>query len=347
MKRIIERIVLTALMGATIVPVLASQDHSAHDPAQRSAPASGDATAVEADHAAHESVSGAQPAHSHADAMATPAHTGGHEQQSEPMGTSHDMMGHDMMGHDQMQETEPLTLRDPHAYSNGYGLTTGPYALPSQPELRLADDKNFSGLWMDRLEYMDAKAGNSIELEGHAWWGNSYRRVLLQTEAEVVDDRLEEGELSLAYSRAVTAFWNLEFGARREFNEQADRDWLKLGINGLAPHWFEIDASVYLGEGGQSAFELEAEYDLYLSQRLILQPRIELTAYGDDDIELGRGSGLSSTSIGSRLRYELKRQFAPYLGVEYTSRFGNTADFLTPGMDKSETRWVLGVRFWF
>lgn len=308
MKQYKSQITLAILLGAATGSVLASQDHSHH---------------------------GVQTADSAQDSA--------HEHEGAAMGLDHEMMGHDEVEDDD----QTMPLRDPHAYSGGYGLTTGPYALPSQPQVRLADDKNFSGLWMDRLEFLDSDSGTATELEGHGWWGNSYRRILLQTEAEIVDESIEEAELGLAYSHAVTAFWNVQFEARREFTEEADRNWLGLGFNGLAPHWFEVDASVYLGEDGQSALELEAEYDLYLSQRLILQPRIDIAAYGDDDPELARGSGLSSSSIGARLRYELRRQFAPYLGVEYKSRFGRTADFLPADVDDDETRWLVGVRFWF
>lgn len=254
---------------------------------------------------------------------------------------------HSMMDQGQMPESEPTTLRDPHAYSGGYVLNTGPYSLPQDPEMVLANSMNFFGLWMDRFEYRGGADEDAAELEGHAWWGNSYRRMVLKTEAGIAGGGMEEGELAIVYSHAVTAFWNAEFGARREFNEAADRNWLGLGLNGLAPHWFEIDATVYLGENGDTALELEAEYDLYLSQRLILQPRLDLTAYGDSDVELGRGSGLSSASLGVRLRYEIRRQLAPYLGVERVSRFGETADLLPVGLDRNETRWLLGVRFWF
>jgi len=117
---------------------------------------------------------------------------------------------------------------------------------------------------------------------------------------------------------------------------------------GLAPYWFELDAAAYLGAGGRTALRFEAEYELLITQRLILQPRIELNAYGKSDPDRGIGSGLSDVAAGLRLRYEITRQFAPYIGVEWVSRYGETKDLLREaGGRGSDTRLVAGVRFWF
>jgi copper resistance protein B len=131
------------------------------------------------------------------------------------------------------------------------------------------------------------------------------------------------------------------------FGESADRDWAALGFKGLAPYWFQIDATLHLGNNGRTAFDFEAEYELLLTQRLVLQPRIDIRAFSKTDVELGRGSGLSVIKVGARLRYEFDRQFAPYVGVERVKRFGETADLLPLGSSQTETHWVLGMRFWF
>ena len=120
-----------------------------------------------------------------------------------------------------------------------------------------------------------------------------------------------------------------------------------LGLQGLAPYWFEIDGAVYLGEQGRSMLQLEAEYELLLTQRLILQPRLETTFYGQNDASAGIGSGLSSATAGVRLRYEFTRQLAPYVGVEWSGKFGNTADLnRAAGRNPHDTRLVAGLRFW-
>ena len=126
------------------------------------------------------------------------------------------------------------------------------------------------------------------------------------------------------------------------------RGWLGFGGRGLAPYWFEVDAAAYVGESGRTALRLEAEYELLLTQKLILQPRIETNVYGKRDAARERGSGLSDLAAGIRLRYEIKREFAPYVGIERAAKFGGTADYArAAGEDVKETRLVAGLRFWF
>lgn len=260
---------------------------------------------------------------------------------------NHQEMNHEGMSHSATTEMETDFLRDPHAYSGGYERASGPYTLPSQRRVVLADEATFVGLWMDRFEYVDHEAGDGAEMEGFAWMGNSYRRILLQVQLETVEGEVEEGEVDLLYSHAVSPFWDLRAGLHRSFGENADRDWAIVGLKGLAPYWFEIDAALHLGDNGHTALDLEVEYELLLTQRLVLQPRIDIKAFGKSDTELGRGSGLSTIKTGARLRYEFDRQFAPYVGVERVKRFGQTADLLPIGSDQTETHLLLGLRYWF
>ena len=260
---------------------------------------------------------------------------------------NHEEMNHEEMNHSAMTEMENDSLRDPHAYSGGYERATGPYSLPAQRQVVLADEATFVGVWMDRFELVDHEDGQGAELEGFAWLGNSYRRLLLQAQIETVEGEVEEGEIDLLYSRAVSPFWDLRAGLHHSFGESADRDWAAIGFKGLAPYWFEVDAALHLGDHGRTAFDLELEYELLLTQRLVLQPRLDIAVFGKTDIELGRGSGLSTIKAGARLRYEFDRQFAPYLGVERVRRFGETAELLPLGSSRTETHWVLGLRFWY
>jgi copper resistance protein B len=260
---------------------------------------------------------------------------------------NHEEMNHEEMDHSAMTEMENDSLRDPHAYSGGYERATGPYSLPAQRQVVLADEATFVGVWMDRFELVDHEDGQGAELEGFAWLGNSYRRLLLQAQIETVEGEVEEGEIDLLYSRAVSPFWDLRAGLHHSFGESADRDWAAIGFKGLAPYWFEVDAALHLGDHGRTAFDLELEYELLLTQRLVLQPRLDIAVFGKTDIELGRGSGLSTIKAGARLRYEFDRQFAPYLGVERVRRFGETAELLPLGSSRTETHWVLGLRFWY
>jgi len=282
------------------------------------------------------------------------AQDGGHatHQTSVPEEKSHEEMNHEemnhgAMSHSAMTEMETDLLRDPHAYSGGYERASGPYALPSQRQVVLADETSFVGLWMDRFEYVDHENDEGAEMEGFAWMGDSYRRVLLQVQVETIEGDVEEGEVDLLYSHAVSPFWDIRAGMHRSFGEHADRDWATVGLKGLAPYWFEVDAALHLGDNGHTAFDLEVEYELLLTQRLVLQPRIDIKAFGKSDAELGRGSGLSTIKTGVRLRYEFDRQFAPYVGVERVKKFGETADLLRMALDRTETHWVLGLRYWF
>lgn len=243
--------------------------------------------------------------------------------------------------------TPPAGLRDPHAYANGYERTSGPYALASQPQIQLADEQTFVGLWMDRFEYVNHDQTEGAEMEGFAWLGNSYRQWLLQAQIETVEDEIEDGELDLLYSIAVSPFWDFRFGLHHSFGENAHRDWAAIGFKGLAPYWFEVDATLHIGDDGHLALDVETEYEMLLTQHLVLQPRLDVSAYSEADRELGRGAGLSAIKAGARLRYEIDRQFAPYIGVERVTRFGETSDLLAPGAARTETHWVAGLRFWF
>ena len=243
----------------------------------------------------------------------------------------------------------PPDARDPHAYSGGYTLDSGPYALPGPRMLRLSDEHGFGALRVDRLEQVHADDGDkatAYEIQGRL--GRDYNRLVIKAEGEASRGRLEEARTELLWGHAIAPFWDTQLGVRHDSGEGPDRSWLAFGVQGLAPYWFEVDASAYVGEQGRTAFRLGAEYELLLTQRLVLQPRLEINAYGKDDAALGIGSGLADGTAGLRLRYEFTRQFAPYVGVERAGKFGRTADLArAAGEATDETRWVAGVRFWF
>lgn len=242
----------------------------------------------------------------------------------------------------------PADARDPHAYSGGYTLESGPYDLPGPRQLRLADEHNFASLLVDRLETVRTSDNTSTAYDLQAWYGRDYDRAVLKAEGHYDDGDFEEASTELLWGHAVAAYWDTQVGLRFDSGEGPDRSWLALGVQGLAPYWFEVDATAYIGEEGRTALSVEAEYELLLTQKLILQPRIEVAFYGKDDDELGIGSGLSEAKAGLRLRYEIRREFAPYVGVEWAGLFGDTADNArAAGLDTKETQAVAGIRFWF
>lgn len=241
----------------------------------------------------------------------------------------------------------PASARDPHAYSDGYTLTEGPYALPGPRQLKLADEHNFWSVRGDRLEYREDSKNTLYDLQ--AWYGTTYDRLVIKAEGDIADGSLEESATDLLWGHALNAYFDTQFGVRfDQYDEGKDRQWLALGLQGLAPYWFELDVTAYAGDDGRTALSAEAEYELLLTQRLILQPRAEITLYGKNDPENDLGAGLSDLTLGLRLRYEFSRQLAPYIGVEWVRTYGNTADYLrAAGEDRSNTQIVAGLRFWF
>lgn len=238
-------------------------------------------------------------------------------------------------------------MRDPHAYSGGYTLDSGPYAQKGPRQLRLADEQNFGSLLVEQLETVRTSNNTTAAYDLQAWFGRDYDRALLRAEGSY-DKRLEEASTELLWSHALSTFWDSVLGVRYDSGDAPDRRWLAFGIQGLAPYWFETAVTGYAGEDGRSALRLVASYEVLFTQRLILQPQLELNFYGKDDSAQGIGSGLSDTVAGLRLRYEIRREFAPYVGIEWSDQYGGTADYsTTSGVDTSETRLVAGVRFWF
>jgi copper resistance protein B len=247
------------------------------------------------------------------------------------------------MDHGSMQGgSPPPDARDPHAWSDG--LT-----LPPDRPLVLADEHHYGSLLADRLELVRTRDESAGAYALQARFGRDYDRAVLKAEGEATDGRLEDSHTELLWSHAVAAYWDAQLGVRHDRGEgRPGRSWLAFGIQGLAPYWFELDLTAYAGDDGRSALRLEAEYELLFTQRLVLQPRLEASFYGKRDPELRRGAGLSEAVAGLRLRYEIRREFAPYIGVEYAAKFGGTADYATAAGDETgQTRYVAGLRVWY
>ncbi len=273
-----------------------------------------------------------------------------HDSEKQDMEKLQDHNAHDSEKHDmgKMQGgTIPSDARNPHAYSDGYTLTRGPFAQPGPRLLKLADEHAFWSVQGDRLEYH--KESEEIIYDFQAWYGRTYNRVVIKSEGDMKEGDLKESSTDLLWSRALTAYFDTQLGVRIDRDDEANsRGWIALGLQGLASYWFELDLTAYLGEKGQTALSAELEYETLLTQRLIFQSRSELSIYGKDDRENGVGSGFSDIKFGLRLRYEFSRQFAPYIGVEWSQYFGDTADYREAGGDGSSERQVFaGLRFWF
>jgi copper resistance protein B len=185
--------------------------------------------------------------------------------------------------------------------------------------------------------------------DGEAWFGGDLNRLVVKSEGEGgFDSGLESGEIQALYSRAISPYFDLQVGIRQDIQQGPKRTFATIGFEGLAPYWFETEGALFLSTEGELLGRLEGTYDLRLTQRWILQPRLEANLSAQDIPELGLGSGLTNLEAGLRLRYEVTREFAPYVGVSWDRKFGGTADFArAAGNDALDTSLVLGVRTWF
>lgn len=221
-------------------------------------------------------------------------------------------------------------------------------ARPPSHDHPVHDDTVHSKVLLNRLEVFDADHGTGLQWEGQAWIGTDTDKLWLRSEGERVDDRTESADLEVLYGRPIARWWDVVGGVRHDFKPGASQDWAAIGVVGIAPYKFEVEATAYLGPSGRTAARIEAEYELLLTNRLVLQPLVEANFHGKDDARRGIGSGLSTMEAGLRLRYEVHRKFAPYIGVVYERAFGETADLRwASGGEGSDTRIVAGVRVWF
>ncbi|WP_243039764.1 copper resistance protein B [Dyella sedimenti] len=223
-----------------------------------------------------------------------------------------------------------------------------PQAEPSASMMHMEGEPTL-GMWQfDRLERGRGTGGDyATAWETEGWWGTALDRLWLNTEGER-DGGGTEGRVEALWSHAWSNFWDWQLGARQDFGQGPNRQWAAVGVQGLAPYWFETQATFYAGEQGRTALRVESSHELLFTQRLILEPRLELNFYGKSDPRREVSSGLSDLEAGLRLRYEFSRKFAPYLGVTWTRRFGDGDERPgAPPWRARETTWVAGVRLWF
>jgi copper resistance protein B len=203
-------------------------------------------------------------------------------------------------------------------------------------------------LLIDQLEAFHGRDGDGQSWEAAGWYGSDTDKLWLRSEGERSGGRVDDGEVEALWDHAVAAFWSTQLGVRHDFGTGPQRSSAAFGVQGLAPYWFEIQATAYVGPSGRSAARLRADYELLFTQRLILQPELEVNMHGKSDPARGIGSGLTDAKLGLRLRYEIRREFAPYVGVVWTRRFGTTADLARADRQAVfDRQWVAGLRIWF
>lgn len=211
------------------------------------------------------------------------------------------------------------------------------------------DNMRFSTLGVDRLELRRADGKDVGLWDAQVWTGRDFNKLVLESEGEwsFEEEKTEAADLEVLYSRVVSKFWEARGGIRYDPEPSPERWYAALGVEGLAPQWFETEATLYLSEEGDLSAKLEIEYDMLFTQRLALQPRLETEVQARDVPELGKYAGFTGWEAGLRLRYEIHRKFAPYIGVSWERALGETADAVEEaGGDAEDVVWVAGLRFW-
>ena len=221
-------------------------------------------------------------------------------------------------------------------------------AFPDVAGHGVHDKKINSFILLDKFEYQDADNGSALAWDAKGWIGGDVDRLWLRSEGERTNGVTENAELQALWGHAIGPWWDVVTGVRQDFKPGSPQTWGALGIQGMALYNFEAEATAYIGENGQTAARFEGDYDILLTNRLILQPTVEVNMYGKNDPQRGIGSGLANTEVGFRLRYEIVRQFAPYVGVTWNRSYGKTADMASDEGEKTnEARFVAGIRMWF
>jgi copper resistance protein B len=253
--------------------------------------------------------------------------------------------------------TPPLTDPGQHSDHAAARASTGvteadrAAAFPELGDVRMGDMMLENPLnrlvLLDRLEWRDSR-DDAVAWDVDAWVGRDLTKLWVRTEGERLGGDSERAELELLYGRGFARWWEFVAGVRRDFEPGATQNWSAAGVRGTAPYRLEIEATAYVGSGGRTALRVETQRDLLVTNRWILQPQLELEWYGETDPARLRGAGLADAEIGLRLRYEIRREVAPYVGVARERSLSRTAELLrAAGRDTDDTQWVAGIRVWF
>jgi copper resistance protein B len=200
----------------------------------------------------------------------------------------------------------------------------------------------------DQLEWQAGKGANGLSIDSRGWVGRDRDRLWFRAEGDGEEGRVGEAQTHVLYGRRFSRWWDLVAGVRQDFRPGTAQTWAAFGVQGLAPYWFEVEATAYVGASGRTHARFEVEYELLLTNRLVLQPLLETEIVGKSDPERGVGAGLSTTDAGFRLRYEFRREVAPYVGITWKNKWGKTADFAEAASeDTGGARFVTGLRLWF
>jgi copper resistance protein B len=220
----------------------------------------------------------------------------------------------------------------------GAGLTAADAPMASDSQLAVGmqmDDQAWvDRLLVDQLEWRDGDGAPAGAWDAQARYGNDYDKLVVRTEGDWQSGLAAQGRVDLLWDRIATRWWSLQAGARYDFGEGPARGWAAVGIAGLAPYWLEVEATFYVGDAGALAARFKTQTDLLLTQRLIVQPEVELNAYSRADAARDQKAGWSDSQAGLRLRCVVQPDLAPYAGVAWIQRVGASG----------RVQWVAGIR---
>jgi copper resistance protein B len=239
-------------------------------------------------------------------------------------------------------------LREPPAFIPRLTDDDRRAAFPDVEGHAVHDQAVHSFVLFDQFEWQAADSGAGINVDSKGWIGRDRDRLWLRAEADTESGRVGEAQAHVLYGRQLSRWWDIVAGIRQDFRPGPAQTWAAIGIQGLAPYWFEVEATGYVGASGRMHAKIDVEYELLVTNRLVFQPLMEVELLGKSDPERGLGAGLSATDAGFRVRYEIRREFAPYVGVTWRSKWGKTADLAeAAGEQTGGARLVTGVRLWF
>ena len=200
----------------------------------------------------------------------------------------------------------------------------------------------------DQLEWQWVHGAQGLRWDSTNWIGGDINRVWIRTEGEGLDGELDAAEVQLLYGRAISRWWDVVGGVRYDSHPAPSHTWLAFGVQGLAPFWLHVQATAFAGPRGHLAARIEVEQELLITNRIVLQPLVELSLSGKDDPDRGIGAGLSTGEVGFRVRYEIRREVAPYAGVVWHRKLFGTGDAArAEGKDAGGWHIVGGLRWWF
>jgi copper resistance protein B len=245
---------------------------------------------------------------------------------------------------------DSTTMTSMPGMTMGSGSEGGNSAMQMAPMagMDMEDNAAQTMVLIDQLEAVHTHTDNGQAWEAEGWYGTDTDKMWLRTEGNHDADGLNDADIEMLWSHAVSAFWNTQLGVRQDVSSDDHRTWAAFGVEGLAPYWFDVEATGYASSSGYTAARLRAEYALLFTQRWILQPEFETNLYSKGDPRDAMGSGVSDMQLGLRLRYDVTRQFAPYVGVVWIRNFGETADWLQQRREPVfDTQIVVGLHAWF